>query len=467
MRIHAPVRIAFAVAVLAAGLIVTTPVFAQTPITLSDAVAMALEKNPAHRQALAQSMAARAATRENRAALLPRLAFSETGTRGNDPVFVFGTRLRQQRFSTADFALNRLNRPTPIGDFSSRFSAQWTIFDSFQNVRQVRLASLAEQAAGHTLDRADQELVFRVTEAYYALLLAAKNVDVAEASLKTAQSVEDRSRARVESGMVVESDLLSAQTATAMRKQDAVRARNDLAVSEVALALAVGMSPDEQLQPADTLTANPSTTASIAELEQRAFANRPEMKRMQTEVSAGETSIAMAKSAFGPKVNAFGSWQTDSPSIGWNGGNNWTAGVEVQLDLFEGGARRARLARANAMADQVAAARDGLRDAIRLEVRRAYYDLDTARQQVEITRTAIAQAQESLRINQNRYDSGLSTVTELLRAEEAADRAQNDYWNAVYRVQTSSARLALATGTLSAASGSGNPVSGNPGTVNP
>ncbi len=462
MRIHASLRATLLLPVILAGLILATPVLAQTPITLSDAIAMALEKNPAHRQALAQRMAAQASIRENRASLLPRVDFSELGTRSNDPVFVFGTRLRQQRFSSADFALDRLNRPTPIGDFSSRFSGQWTIFDSFQNVRQVHLASLAEEEAGHALDRADQELVFRVTQAYYAVLLAAKNVDVAEASLKTAQSVEDRSRTRVESGIAVNSDLLSAQTSTAERKQDLVGARNDLAVSEMALALAVGVSPDEQLKPVDTLAQNMPAVPPIADLEQRALANRPELKRMQTEVSAQETRIAMAKSAFGPKINAFGSWQTDSPSIGWNGGNNWTAGVEVQMDLFDGGARRARLARAQAMADEAGAARDSLRDAIRLEVRRAYYDLDTARQQVEITRAAIAQAQESLRINQNRYDSGLSTVTELLRAEEASDRAQNDYWNAVYRVQTSSARLALATGTSTAKSGLR-----NRGVVNP
>ncbi len=53
--------------------------------------------------------------------------------RGNDPVFVFGTRLRQQIFTAADFALNTLNTPTPIGNFSSRFSGQWSLFDGLQS----------------------------------------------------------------------------------------------------------------------------------------------------------------------------------------------------------------------------------------------------------------------------------------------------------------------------------------------
>ncbi|PYU37262.1 MAG: hypothetical protein DMG53_28660, partial [Acidobacteria bacterium] len=87
-------------------------------------------------------------------------------------------------------------------------------------------------------------------------------------------------------------------------------------------------------------------------------------------------------------------------------------------------------------------------DATRLEVRRAYYELDSARQQVEVARATIAASQESLRINQNRYDSGLSTITDLLAAEETARRTQAEYWEAVYRYHTGYANLELASGTL-------------------
>jgi outer membrane protein len=358
--------------------------------------------------------------------------------------------LRQQRFSAADFALNRLNRPTPIGDFSSRFGGQWTVFDSLQNLRQVERARLAEKAAQQQLDRADQELVYRAAEAYYAVLLASRAVQVAEASLKTAEAVEERGRARVTSGVVVEADLLTAQTQTASRRQELIRARDGSALARSALALTIGMSPDAPLELADALAERPLETVSLADLEQRALAHRPDLQRLTTEQAAQHTSVAAAKSAYGPRVNVFGSWQTDSPSLAWNGGNNWVGGVELQIDIFDGGARQARIAREKAMSDRLSAVHDQMRDAIRLEVRRAYYDLDTARQQVQVARAAIAQAQESLRINQDRYANGLSTVTEVLRVEEASHRAQTDYWDAVYRVHIGLARLELATGTLSA-----------------
>jgi outer membrane protein TolC len=152
-------------------------------------------------------------------------------------------------------------------------------------------------------------------------------------------------------------------------------------------------------------------------------------------------------------VNAFASWQADNPTlVAGGGGSNWMSGIEVQLDLFQGGAKRAQLARDRALQDKIAALEQAASDGVRLEVRRAYYDLDSARQEVELTRAAVAQAQESLRINQNRYEAGLATVTDLLAAEEAARRSQTDYWQAVYRMHTSYASLELASGTLNSQS---------------
>ncbi len=87
-------------------------------------------------------------------------------------------------------------------------------------------------------------------------------------------------------------------------------------------------------------------------------------------------------------------------------------------------------------------------DEVRLEVRRAYYDVDATRQQIEVARASIADSQESLRINQDRYDAGLSTVTDLLAAEEAARRSQADYWETLCRYYTGYAALELAGGTL-------------------
>jgi outer membrane protein TolC len=419
------------------------------PLTLHQAATIALEKNPLRKAAIADTRAASADVREARSILLPRLTFSETATRGNDPVYVFGSRLRQRRFTADDFSLNHLNTPSPLGNFSTRFGGTWNLFDSFASWHGVNRAKQMNEAAAHQLERTDQEIVFKVVDAYYGALLANKQLELAEQALKTAQSIMDRSQVRFESGLVVQSDLLTAKVRMAVRQQERIRARNNFDLARAELNTAMGMPPDSLFQPDETLTERTLPVPVLPEVEKLALTNRPDLKRIQSEESAQRQSVAIAKSSFGPRVNAFAAWEMDNPTfVAGGGGNNWLGGLEVQFDIFQGGAKRAELSRERALQERVTALKQVASDGVCLEVRRAYYNLDSARQEVEVARAAIAQAQDSLRINQDRYDGGLTTVTDLLGAEEATRRSQTDYWEAVYRFHTSYASLDLASGTL-------------------
>jgi outer membrane protein len=422
---------------------------ASQEITLAQAIKVALEKNPRRKAALADTRAATADINAARSSLLPRITFSETATRGNDPVYVFGSKLREGRFTTSDFALGALNTPTPFGNFATRFGGTWNLFDSFANWRAVNRAKLAEDAATQQLERTEQEVVFRVIESYDGVLLAKRQLELSEQSLKTAQSILDRSKDRFDSGVSVESDYLSAQVRMAARKQELIREQNNLALARAQLNSSMGMPAENNYE---TVEVSPDTilpAISLEDAEKSAVQMRPDLKRVRTEEIAQQQSVAIAKASFGPRVNAFADWEADNPTfIAGGGGNNWLAGIEVQFDLFEGGAKKAQLSRERALQEKVASVRELATDGVRIEVRRAYYHVDAARQEIEVTRTAIAAAQESLRINQNRYESGLSTISDLLASEEAARRSQMDYWEAVYRYHAGYANLQLASGTL-------------------
>lgn len=418
------------------------------PLTLQQAVRIALERNPLRKAAFADTKASLADVREARSFLMPRVTFSETATRGDDPVYVFGSRLRQQRFTAEDFSLNKLNTPLPFGNFSTRFGGTWNLFDSFASWHGVTRAKQINEAAGHQVERTEQEIVFRVVDAYYRTLLATKQLELAEQAVKTSQSILDRSQSRFDAGLVVESDLLTAKVRIAARQQELIRARNNLDLARAELNTALGVPMDSSFQPM-TLTESALPIPVLQDVEKLALTNRPDLKRIQSEESAQRQSVAIAKSSFGPRVNAFAGWEMDNPTFAaGGGGNNWLGGVEMEIDVFQGGAKRAELARERALQEKVTAMKQVAGDAVRLEVRRAYYNLDSARQEVEVARAVIAQAQDSLRISQDRYDGGLTTVTDLLSAEEATRRSQTDYWEAVYRFHTSYASLELASGTL-------------------
>jgi outer membrane protein TolC len=464
MRIYIAARRSFPILQLAVVVLCVTGTISSqappeaSPLSLQQAASIALEKNPLRKAAVADTKAASAGVREAQSFLMPHVTFSELGTRGNDPIYVFGTKLRQQRFTTSDFDLNQLNTPRPFGNFTTRFGGTWNLFDSFASWHGVSRATEMNHAAVHQLERTDQEIFFRVVQSYYGLLLATKQVEVADQAEQTAKSIMERSQARFDSGVVVESDLLSAKVRLASRQQELIRARNNLELARAQLNTAMGVPVDVLYEPADPLAERNLASPSLADVEQEALTNRPDLKRIESEQSAQQLSVAIAKSSFGPRLNAFAGWQMDNPTLlAGGGGNNWLGGVELQFDLFEGGAKQAALSRERAIAEKMAALKQAANDAVRLEVRQAYYDLDSNRQQVGVARTTIAQAQESLRINQDRYEGGLITITDLLGAEEAARRSQTDYWQAVYQFHISSANLELASGTLNLQSPAVNP----------
>jgi outer membrane protein len=424
-----------------------------SPVTLMQAVQAGLERNPAHLLALADTRASLADLKLAKSSLLPHASFSEIATRGNDPVYVFGNELRQQRFTAADFTLNLLNTPLPLGNFASRFSGTWNLFDSFATLHGINRAERMRDAARGELDRTAQEIVFRVVDSYYHVLLAKKELEVAELAMTTAQAILDRSRNRFQTGVVVESDYLSAQVRLATRKQELIRAQSSLALARSQLHLATHLPSLGEVDAADTLVERSLPVLSLEEAEKRALAMRPDLKRLRAEQAAQEQSVSVARSSFGPRVDAFAAWELNNPTfLAGGGGSNWLAGIEVRFDLFEGGGRRAQLSHEQAMQEKAAAASEMSSDEARLEVRRAYYDLDSTRQQIEVARASVAEARQGLEINQNRYDSGLSTITDLLVAEDAARSSQVNYWEALFHYYVGYASLELADGTLNAQS---------------
>jgi len=418
------------------------------PLTLPQAVAIALERNPQRKASLAETRATRASQKEAQSAYLPRLTFSEAAAISNDPVFVFGTRLRQNRFTAADFALNQLNNPAAIGNFATRLGLEFSVFNSFATRASVRQATNEKAASDQRLARADQVVIFGVVQAYYGVLFASRQLEVAQHAATTAQSVLEQSRVRFQAGSTVESDYLSAQVNDASRRQDLIRARNALSLARAQLNLAMGVAPDHDYEPAAPATPPSLVIVALPEAEGRALKERPDLKESQQEVAAREAGVEAAKSAFGPRVNVFAGAQADNANFFGHGGNNWTAGAELQFDVFSGGQKKARLEREHAELDRAQALRRAAEDSIRLEVRRAWYDLDSARQSVEINRMAAEQAEEALRIVGNRYQAGMTTITEMLRSEDTARVARLNYWQAVYRLREGYAALELAIGVL-------------------
>jgi len=419
---------------------------AQEPLTLRQAIDQALGQNPAAAMANAGGQEARSAATMARTQLLPHLNFTEDISRGDDPVYAFGTRLRQRQFTQNDFALNDLNRPQPIGNFATRFSGSWTAFDSFKTQREIRRADLSRASAPSSSKAVDQQIVLHVVESYQAVLYAQREIDVAQHEQETAAALQNSVAQHVKAGLAVESDQMSAEVNVAARKEELIAAQGDLELGWAELREAMGAP---ELKASELKPIEPHVFSQLALDEEIATAakTRPDLMALAQTQSAQASAVGAARSQFGPSVNAYGNWEEDRGSLGSTGGNNWVAGVQISVDILPMG-KRAQLAQESAAKQRIDAQLSASQQHVRLEVSQAHIHRQTAALSLDTARAAMEQSAESLRILKNRYGAGLATITDLLRAEDAERQSQSMYWKAVYANTMAYAELLYATGTL-------------------
>jgi outer membrane protein TolC len=130
-----------------------------------------------------------------------------------------------------------------------------------------------------------------------------------------------------------------------------------------------------------------------------------------------------------------------------NGSGDYAAGATVSFNVFDAG-RKSRIARASAARSIAHAEEEQIANQIRFEVVRAYQQYVAARERLVVVAEVSAQASETLRIVQDRYHAGITTITELLHAETALVQARSDLVAARYDQYLSYARILLATGQL-------------------
>lgn len=441
MRLHHVLALSAALYVAPAGNWAQAP-----PMTLRQAIDQALGQNPQVDIARADSASAAAAARMARTQLFPQLSFTEDMSRGNDPVYVFGQKLRQHQFTQNDFSLNSLNRPLPYGDFSTRFSGQWMLFDSMRTERQIRGADLYKKSTASAGKAVDQAIVLRVVGAYQSVLYSERQVDVAEHEQQTAQALLTQVDQHVQAGLAVQSDRMAAEVNLAARKEDLIAAKGNLQIAWADLGNAMG-EPD--LQPSALKPIEPHSFPQSSLKDELALAvkNRPDLQALSEARQAQDAAVGAARSNFGPTISAYGNWEEDRGSITSSGGNNWVAGIRVSIDILPL-AKRDQLAQETAARQRIDAQHMQAQQQIRLDVSRAHIQRETAQLSLDTAQAAMAQAAENLRILRNRYNAGLATITDLLRAGDAERQSQTNYWHAVYGNAMAYAQLLYAEGTL-------------------
>jgi outer membrane protein TolC len=418
----------------------------QSGLTLPIAVDIALRTNPLIRATTTGSEIARAQILEARSARLPVIQLNETFTRSNNPVFVFGSLLEQGRFASQNFALRALNSPDPINNFRSSVVFRLPLFDQRQADTRISEAKIGGERAAARTDMTRQQIRYEVLTAFYGVLLARARKGVADEAVTMAEADVKRVRDLFEQGLVVASDLLAVQVQMAEFRQQQAQSAGDLHIAGAALNTALGLPLDTPVNVRGELSAVSFDIAPEDRLIRTALSNRPELADSRLKIRSSRERARGARGEFLPRVDLFGGFGVSGNGLA-RGSSDYTFGASVTFNILDSG-RKARLAQARAAEALAEAEQDHLVSRVRLEVVRAYHQFVSARERVSLADQVVAQAEEALRIVRDRYQEGLTTVTEVLRAETTLVRARVTLLGARHDHLVGFASLLLSTGTL-------------------
>jgi outer membrane protein len=425
------------------------PLPAQQRLSLSEAVARALEHNPDLAIDEPGREAARSDFAATKAGYLPRIDFEQSYLAGDNPVFVFGTLLTQRRFTVNNFALPSLNNPDSIDNLQTRATLQQNLWDFGRTRARREQAQLGVHMADQLHEDHKRQVLFAVLDGYYAASLASDALETARRTLRSAEAIENQAKARVESGLAVEADLLRGRVYSASAKQQEIQALGQLETAHAQLNRLMGNPLGEPVGDTAPLTVKPVSLPSeeslLAEQKQR----RPDYQNLLMELRQAELAVNSRSKERLPVLAGYTTWEMDNPSFSDFGGANWAAGITLRWNLFAGGSDAAQLDAARQRFQQKKRQLAAMESAMALEVRRALIQYRAAEQQVLAAQAAEAQSEEGLRILRNRYDAGLATMTDLLSAESARSSARTSLAQAIYRQRISYAQVEYAAGTLS------------------
>ncbi|MDQ6995414.1 MAG: TolC family protein [Mariprofundaceae bacterium] len=377
---------------------------------------------------------------------MPNIQFSTAWRYSNDPLEVFGSKLSQQSVRAADFNPNTLNHTNYRQNYQTRLGLSLPLFTG------GALQAARSQAEAHAksstlmLDFQKQQGMYQTIAIYLQVRQAREQQIVQQKSVDVAIKRWNDVKALQGKGMALMSDVMHAHVYVLQRQQMLSQAKNETANKQEQLSLIMGNHQDLQTVDLDA----PHIVFNIQPLNtllEQASDKRLDFKAMQQQVRMAKAHQEALKSLDLPKVNlvAAQTWNSLTPNI--QHGNS-SVGMTISMNVWDGGGADAQQRRATWEKSELEWKLQDKQEHIQHEIKQAYRALRLAKQHIQRQQEAAKQTQEALRIQSLRYQQGLETTSNLLRAQLASDEAEVSTIQAAYDVMLAKAALLLAAGLL-------------------
>jgi outer membrane protein TolC len=378
-----------------------------------------------------------------RSFLLPKLNFEERFMSTTNPTYAFMAKLNQERFSQTDFAINSLNSPGAVNDFQTALSFEQPLFSKKAYVG-LEMAWLDHTARNEEYLRKREEIAFKVTEAYFTVVKAGKQVTMAEKTLEDTREHSRIAESRLKAGLGLFSDTLRASTAVTEAEQQLISVRKNLAIAGRYLSLLLGMQ-----ETVDVAGVYPEIPVRNMEYYKNAALSRKDIKSMEAMHEKAKKSIALSEAAYWPTVGVGGSYQLNDQHYPLGSeGSSWIVTAFLKWDLFDGTKREHELARGRYRTAEAQERLKGLIDTVSFKVYESYLDIDEAKKNLELSQSELKTAEEGKRLVKTRYENSLSPLVDLLDAQVSLDQARTNIVVKESEYRVAVANLCYESGTI-------------------
>ena len=395
----------------------------------SDVVRIALEKQPTLENVRQAVIAAEGRTKQVRAKLLPQLGIGGTYSSSH----FFGDEPK------------RLQLNVPNG-YGASASLTQLIFDANHSKDLLRQSKALKAVAQQDLARAKEELSLQALIGFYLVGEAHEIVSVNEGNVANRQSQLELAQSRFKSGLGGADDVLTAQTAKGNAIIALIQARTNEDSARVSLLQTLGLDPQSPVK-VGTESAAIVDTDHFDLLITQALEHRPEILRAKANIEAARFGAHAARTTSAPTLSSNLSFSSNDPGFP-AGGPAYGVGIILSVPIFDGERTAGAMKEANANLKSAQADLVTTQLQVRTDVAQAFLNVRNAEQQFEAAKTNVDNAQESLRIAEGRYKSGVGLFLDIINAQTALLSAQTSAAIAFAEVSHQRTVMLRATGQL-------------------
>jgi len=390
----------------------TTQAQQYKPIKLEEAITKGIANNTTIKIADQDYKIAKANYLKSNAILLPKILLSNTAIATNNPLNSFGFKLLQQSITQADFALNELNHPNKIENYSTKIEVQQPLVN-LDGLHQRKAAKWQVKATSLQKSRTKDQIVLEIKKVYMQLQLAFAAVDVLNENLKTAQANLKLAQNNYNQGYLQKPAILNVEIYVSEVKTKLQYAKSSVKNVSDYLSFLIGNHSGIYLKPISKLT--PIKNEHL--LSQNLLENRTDIQAINFQVNAQEQLVKSSKMQFLPRANAFYNYEFDDNHFLGSSHKNYLYGLQFTWSIFNGYKNIGSFKENKALLKKASLKRDSYIENSKLELNKTKRKLIDAKNKLNLSKLAVKQAKEALRIRTNRFKQGLEKTTDLLNSE--------------------------------------------------